>query len=66
MHDLVWETADGRFIPVSAMSTRHINNCIRKIDRSRKGWRKEYRERLILELELRSQGLHDDPGDHYA
>lgn len=67
MRDLVWETADGRFVPVSRMSSRHIANCVRKIDRSRRRpkWRIEYRDRLVLELEMRSMGLVEDPGDCY-
>ncbi len=54
MHDRIWETADGRLVPVSQMETSHIINCIRKIQRSRKGWRKEYLDRLLLEIEIRN------------
>lgn len=57
MMDLVWITRDGRMIPISKMDTSHIKNCIVLIQR-RKKWRREYLDRLQLELyirELRSQ-----------
>lgn len=63
MYDLIWRTDDGRLIPVSRMSSRHIGHCLRKIDRLQ--WRLEYRGRLVLELEMRALGLAEDPGDWY-
>lgn len=39
------------------METRHIFNCLRMMDRARargRRWREEYRDRLELELEIRS------------
>jgi hypothetical protein len=57
VQDMVWITRDGRSYLVSQMTTSHIINCIRKIQRSQKGWRREYLERLKLELTIRSLGL---------
>lgn len=57
MQDTVWITAKGERILVSNMDTSHINACIAKIRRSRKGWRKEYLPRLELELDIRSLNL---------
>lgn len=54
MQDTVWETRDGQKILVSNMETSHIQNCIAKILRSRRGWRREYLDRLRLELIIRS------------
>jgi hypothetical protein len=54
MQDTVWICKDGRQILVSAMETSHIHNCIAKILRSRRGWRREYLPRLQLELLIRS------------
>lgn len=48
----IWETADGQLIPISEMETSHIINCIRRIQRKR-NWRREYLDRLQLELEIR-------------
>jgi hypothetical protein len=56
MQDTVWVTKDGKHLLVSRMETSHIRNCIAKIERSRRGWRKQYLERLKLELEIRSMG----------
>lgn len=53
MMDKIWITADGRQLLVSQMETRHIHNCIAKIQRSKRGWRGEYLERLQLELNIR-------------
>jgi hypothetical protein len=53
MQDTVWECADGRTVLVSQMEYSHLLNCIAKIRRSRKGWRKEYLPRLELELTIR-------------
>lgn len=54
MMDRVWITKQGEHIPVSKMTTSHITNCIRKIQRSGSRWRGEYLDRLLLELEIRS------------
>ena len=53
MQDTVWVTKDGRRILVSQMDTNHIMNCIIMIVNSKKGWRREYLERLRLELIIR-------------
>jgi hypothetical protein len=39
---------------VSDMEMSHLLNCIDKIRRSRRGWRREYLPRLELELTIRS------------
>ena len=57
MQEMIWVTKDERSIPICNMDTDHIMNCIRKIQRNRKGWRKEYLTRLNLELEIRTLGL---------
>lgn len=57
MLELIWVTARGERMPVSKMETSHIENCIRKIERSRKGWRRDYLERLRLELYIRDNNL---------
>lgn len=54
MYDPIWITRDGREMKVSQMETRHIVNCINKIQRSSRRWRIEYLERLELELEIRN------------
>lgn len=54
MMDTVWTCADGRKVLVSKMEYSHLLNCIAKIRRSRKGWRREYLPRLELELTIRS------------
>jgi hypothetical protein len=53
VYDPIWVTADKRHLRISQMEERHIRNCIALI-RRRKGWRKEYLERLELELYIRS------------
>ena len=53
MKDTMWTCADGRQVLVSQMEYSHLLNCISKIHRSRKGWRKEYLPRLLLELDIR-------------
>jgi hypothetical protein len=56
MLDGVWTTKDGQQYNVSAMETSHIRNCVAKIERSKTGWRREWLERLLLELEIRAMG----------
>lgn len=51
-----WICADGRAIPLNQMEESHIIACIRKIQRSRKGWRRHWLEPLQLELEIRRLG----------
>jgi hypothetical protein len=63
MYDRIWKCRDGRELPVGRMSSRHIVHSIRLIRRT--GWRREFLDRLVLELEMRSQGLVEDPGDWY-
>lgn len=53
MQDTVWRCADGRRVLVSKMEYSHLLNCIAKIQRSRKGWRKEFLPRLLLEITIR-------------
>lgn len=53
MQELVWVTRDGRHYRICDMSTTHITNAIRLIER-RWPWRRRYYERLKLELEIRS------------
>lgn len=57
MQDTMWRCADGRQILVSQMETRHLANCINKILCSRNGWRRQYLERLQLELQIRALNL---------
>jgi hypothetical protein len=56
MQDRIWVTSYGEHIPVSNMSTDHINRCIASIqcERYGKGWRQEYLPRLQLELVIRA------------
>lgn len=59
MQDTVWVCKDGRKILVSNMEYSHLLNCIAKIQRSKTGWRKEYLNRLEIELTIRDiQGRH--------
>lgn len=53
MKDQVWITRDGQRLLVSQMTTSHINNAIAMIQRSNRGWRRSYLERLELELRIR-------------
>jgi len=57
MQDRIWRTKAGQLIVVAAMTTSHISNCIRLIQRSiaaGRPWRVEYLDRLILEIEIRN------------
>lgn len=55
MYDPIWVTADKRHLRIAQMEESHIRNCIALIRRRRRtGWRKEYKERLELELYIRS------------
>ena len=52
MQDMVWETRDGRSIPVFRMETDHIIKCIARIQREWP-WRSKYLKRLEMELIVR-------------
>jgi hypothetical protein len=52
MRDTVWTCRDGTTVLVSQMSDRHLHNAIALILRSH-GWRREYLERLLLEVDIR-------------
>ena len=52
MQDTLWIDKKGNTHLVSKMATSHILNCINLIKR-RRNWRKEYLERLELELLIR-------------
>jgi hypothetical protein len=54
MQDTIWVTKDGRHIWVRQMERSHLLNCIDKIQRSRRQWRKEYLLRLLLEIQIRN------------
>jgi hypothetical protein len=47
-----WMTRDGQVIPIRAMKRSHILNALDMI-RRRRGWRREYLDRLQLELMIR-------------
>jgi hypothetical protein len=53
MQDTVWITKTGERLLVRRMGRRHICCCIDLIQRSRRGWRREFLERLKLELQIR-------------
>jgi hypothetical protein len=59
MLELIWVTREGHKLLISQMETGHIENCIAKIRRSRRGWRREYLPRLELELQIRDMGLRN-------
>lgn len=54
MYSPIWITRTGQRLPISQLDDDHLANCIAKIERSRRGWRREYLERLKLEQEIRS------------
>jgi len=56
VRDRVWRCRDGRRLLVSEMSDSHLVNAINLIRRSR-GWRRQYLDRLRLEIEIRQLGL---------
>lgn len=49
----IWVAKDGTKYSISEMTTSHIKNCIRMIQRSNYHWRPEYFEPLIQELKRR-------------
>ena len=51
--EILWETKDLDLIPISQMTTHHIQNCIRMILKSNKRWRGEYLQYLEHELNTR-------------
>lgn len=56
MHDPLWRDASGRLWRVSDMDTRHIENCLRRMQQN-PGWRRSMRARLIIEIQARNLGL---------
>lgn len=57
MQDRVWVCKDGRRYTVSQMRLGHIQNSLRLMDKAAargKSWREEFRDRLELELTIRS------------
>lgn len=57
MLEMIWVTREGKSYRIYDMETRHINNCIRMIQRSiarGRPWRVRYLARLELELEIRA------------
>jgi hypothetical protein len=56
MMDTLWRTRDGQLVLVSQMSDSHLHHSIAMILRSKKGWRREYLDRLLLEVTIRSLG----------
>lgn len=53
LENQLWETKDGRILPVSSMSTQHILNSLKKI--SRDNWRTAYA--VLLKAELQKRGF---------
>lgn len=52
--EIVWETRNGDFIPISQMTTSHIENSINMILKSNKKWRGGYLIHLQNELTKRT------------
>lgn len=52
MKDRIWVCKDGHYMLVSQMATTHIRNAIAMIERSKKGWRRDFLPRLYLELDI--------------
>ena len=52
--EIVWETRNGDFIPISQMNTSHIKNSINMILKSNKKWRGRYLIPLQKELTQRT------------
>lgn len=53
----IWIAKDGTKYSISEMTTSHIKNCIRMIQRSNYHWRPEYIEPLTQELKRREQNV---------
>lgn len=53
----IWVAKDGTKYLISEMTTSHIKNCIRMIQRSKYRWRPEYLELLVQELKRRAQNV---------
>lgn len=51
----IWIAKDGTKYSISKMTTSHIKNCIRMIQRSNYRWRPEYIEPLTQELKKRNK-----------
>lgn len=54
----VWTTNDGYVIPISEMSTSHIKNCIKLINKSNGNWRGNFKR--YFEEELRKRKYTDN------
>lgn len=52
--EIVWETRNGDFIPISQMNNSHIENSINMILKSNKKWRGGYLIHLQNELTKRT------------
>ena len=55
LRNSIWIAKDGTKYSISEMTTSHIKNCIRMIQRSNYRWRPEYIEPLTQELKRREQ-----------
>ena len=49
-----WRTREGKLIPIKDMTSSHIINCIRMIERSGNTWRPQYLNILKEELSKRN------------
>lgn len=59
MQDTVWVSKDGRRTLIRNMKYSHLLNCINKIQRSQRNWRREYLSRLLLELQMREENTSE-------
>lgn len=57
LRNSIWIAKDGTKYSISEMTTSHIKNCIRMIQRSNYRWRPEYIEPLTQELKRREQNV---------
>lgn len=54
----LWKCANGNVVAIKDMTTSHIENCIKRMNRQR-GWRKEYYPLFQKELQRRSGNVSD-------
>ncbi len=59
--ELIWEAKDGRRTPIKEMATAHLVNAVRLIQLHR-GWRQEFLEPMMKELNKRGAGQPYDSG----
>lgn len=52
MKDTIWRCRNGTLVLVSLMADRHLHNILAMMDR-KPSWRREYRDRLELEVVIR-------------